>query len=110
MSGHEPGGSPPSGPAGSLQREARAAAIEARLREALAPVELVVTDDSHKHRGHAGAADGRSHFSVRVVSAAFEGLRPIARHRKVYEALGSLMATDIHAVAIEAHAPGEPSG
>ena len=94
--------------AATLPRDARAAAIEARLREALAPLELVVTDDSHKHRGHAGAADGRSHFSVRVVSAAFVGLRPLARHRAVYEALGTLMTTDIHALAIEALAPGEP--
>ena len=95
------------GPPGSLPREARAAVIEARLREALAPLELVLTDDSHRHRGHAGAADGRSHFSVRVVSAAFAGLRPIARHRRIYEALGTLMDTDIHALAIEALAPGE---
>ncbi|MFO0394914.1 MAG: BolA family protein [Lysobacteraceae bacterium] len=92
---------------GGLPREARAAAIEARLRAALDPTVLVLVDDSHKHRGHAGAADGRSHFSVRVVSAAFAGLRPSARHRLVYEALGTLMATDIHALAIEAHAPGE---
>lgn len=94
--------------AGPMPREARAAVIEARLREALAPEALVLTDDSHKHRGHAGAADGRSHFSVRVVSAAFAGLRPIARHRRIYEALGTLMDTDIHALAIEALAPGEP--
>lgn len=94
--------------ASPLPREDRAAAIESRLRAALQPVELAVVDDSHKHRGHAGAADGRSHFSVRVVSAAFAGLRPIARHRRVYEALGELMTTDIHALAIEAHAPGEP--
>jgi len=92
---------------GGLPREARAAAIEARLRAALEPVALALVDDSHKHRGHAGAADGRSHFSVRVVSPAFTGLRPIARHRLVYDALGTLMATDIHALAIEAHAPGE---
>lgn len=91
----------------SLPREARAAVVEARLREALRPEALVLTDDSEKHRGHAGAADGRSHFSVRLVSAAFAGLRPIARHRKVYEALGTLMDTDIHALAIEALAPGE---
>jgi BolA protein len=92
---------------GGLPREARAAEIEARLRKALEPQFLAVVDDSHKHRGHAGAADGRSHFSVRVVSAAFAGLRPIARHRRVYEALGALMETDIHALAIDALAPGE---
>jgi BolA protein len=92
---------------GGLPREARAAAIEERLRAALDPTVLVLVDDSHKHRGHAGAADGRSHFSVRVVSEAFAGLRPIARHRLIYGALGTLMTTDIHALAIEAHAPGE---
>ncbi|GAB3735938.1 BolA family transcriptional regulator [Silanimonas algicola] len=92
---------------GGLPREARGAEIEARLRTALQPQSLEVIDDSHKHRGHAGAADGRSHFSVRIVADAFAGLRPIARHRLVYEALGSLMATDIHALAIEARAPGE---
>lgn len=93
--------------AAALPREARAAAIEARLREALSPLALHVTDDSDKHRGHAGAADGRSHFSVLVVSAAFDGLRPIARHRRIYGALGTMMETDIHALAIEALAPGE---
>ena len=93
--------------AGGLSREARGAEIEARLRTALQPQSLEVVDDSHKHRGHAGAADGRSHFSVRVVAEAFSGLRPIARHRLIYEALGTLMATDIHALAIEARAPGE---
>ena len=92
---------------GGLPREARAAAMEARLRDAFQPLALDVVDDSHKHRGHAGAADGRSHFSVRVVSVAFGGLRPIARHRLIYEALGTMMATDIHALAIEALAPGE---
>ncbi len=93
--------------AAAMPREARAAVIEARLREALAPLAMTLTDDSEKHRGHAGAADGRSHFSVSIVSAAFEGLRPLARHRRVYEALGALMDTDIHALVIEALAPAE---
>lgn len=92
----------------ALHPHHRPAAIEARLREALAPTRLELADDSHKHRGHAGAADGRGHFSLRITSPAFAGLRPIARHRKVYEALGTLMETDIHALAIAAHAPGEP--
>jgi len=92
----------------ALPRGQRAAAIEARLRGALVPTFLDLVDDSDRHRGHAGAADGRSHFTVRVVSAAFVGLPPIARHRRIYEALGPLMATDIHALAIGAWAPGEP--
>lgn len=93
--------------ASPLPREERAAVIEARLRHALDPVFFDLVDDSDRHRGHAGAADGRSHFTVRMVSSAFSGLSPIARHRRIYEALGSLMATDIHALAIGAWAPGE---
>lgn len=90
-----------------MRPEERVAAIEARLRAALAPLELEVQDESHRHRGHAGAADGRGHFAVRLVSKAFRGQRPLARHRLVYAALGSLMETDIHALAIRAFAPGE---
>ena len=81
--------------------------IRAGLTAALAPVELVVEDDSHKHIGHAGARDGRGHYSVRVVSAAFRGLAPLARHRAVYAALGEMMQTDIHALAIDARTPEE---
>lgn len=81
--------------------------LEARLRAALAPVELEITDDSHLHAGHAGAADGRGHFSVAIVSAQFAGLPTVKRHRLVYEAVGDLMTTDIHALSILALAPGE---
>lgn len=85
----------------------RVDAIRQRLDEALAPVELEVTDDSHRHVGHAGAADGRGHYSVRLVSSRFAGQRLVARHRAVYEALGELMQTDIHALAIDARTPDE---
>jgi len=86
--------------------EARVAAIRERLA-ALTPLELDVEDESHRHVGHAGARDGRGHFRVRIVSAAFGGLAPLARHRAVYAALGDMMQTDIHALAIDARAPGE---
>jgi BolA protein len=88
-------------------REQRVDAIRAAIETALAPVALEVEDDSHKHAGHAGARDGRGHFRVDVVSSALEGLTPIARHRKVYAALGDLMVTDIHALAIRARTPAE---
>ena len=74
---------------------------------ALAPVALEVTDDSHKHAGHAGARGGQGHFSVHVVSAAFAGKLPLARHRLVYAALGAMMQTDIHALVIRARTPDE---
>jgi BolA protein len=81
--------------------------IRNELTSALAPVELDIEDESHRHAGHAGARDGRGHFRVRIVSAAFEGKSALARHRAVYAALGDLMQTDIHALAIDARAPEE---
>ena len=81
--------------------------IRAALESALQPAALEVLDDSHKHAGHEGARDGRGHFTVRIVSAAFAGRRPLARHRAVYAALGDMMETDIHALAIEARTPDE---
>ena len=86
----------------------RVARIRALLSEALAPGHIEVTDDSHKHAGHAGARGGQGHFSVDIVSEAFRGKLPLARHRLVYAALGDMMQTDIHALAIRARAPGEP--
>ncbi|MEO8057224.1 MAG: BolA family protein [Burkholderiales bacterium] len=85
----------------------RAADIEAELSAALQPLTLHVQDDSHLHAGHAGAREGR-HFSVRVVSARFNGLSRLARHRLVYDSLNLLMQRGIHALAIDARAPGEP--
>lgn len=84
-----------------------AAQIEELLSAALQPASLEVQDDSHQHAGHAGAREGR-HFSVRVVSARFNGLSRLARHRLVYDSLNSLMQRGIHALAIDARAPGEP--
>ena len=81
--------------------------IRQALEAGLAPVELVVTDDSHQHVGHEGARDGRGHYSVRIVSDAFAGKPTLARHRAVYAALGAMMTTDIHALQIRASAPGE---
>ncbi len=81
--------------------------IEARLRAALAPLQLAVQDDSHQHAGHAGAREGR-HFSVQLVSARFAGLSRVARHRLVYDSLGPLGPQGVHALAITAKAPDEP--
>ena len=81
-----------------------------RIRAALQVLEpstLEVIDESHRHVGHEGARDGRGHFAVEIVSEAFTGLAPLARHRRVYEALGSMMQTDIHALSIRARTPAE---
>ena len=81
--------------------------IRALLTDALAPETIEVVDDSHKHAGHAGARGGQGHFGVDIVSAAFAGKLPLARHRLVYAALGDMMQTDIHALAIRARTPDE---
>jgi BolA protein len=81
--------------------------IRAILTRDFAPVELAVEDQSHLHAGHAGARDGRGHFSVRIVAAAFVGKAALARHRAVYAALADMLETDIHALAVEARAPDE---
>jgi len=80
----------------------RLSAIRTRLEAALSPSSLEVMDEGHLHIGHEGARDGRGHFRVRVVSERFAGMRPLARHRLVYDALGDLMQSDIHALAIVA--------
>lgn len=81
--------------------------IRSALQAAFAPQQLEVKDDSHRHAGHAGASDGRGHFKVLVVSDAFAGKAPLARHRAVYAALGQMMETDIHALSIKALTPKE---
>lgn len=91
----------------SLPREARVAVLGERLSQAFAAESIDVRDDSDRHVGHEGARDGRGHFFVRLVSAQFEGQSLLARHRAIYAALGSLMQTDIHALALEALTPAE---
>ncbi len=87
---------------------------EARSREELlrrclearfAPTILIIEDESQRHVGHAGAAGGHGHFRIRIVAEAFRGVPPVSRHRMVYAAVGDLLKTDIHALAIEASPP-----
>ena len=85
----------------------RVAVIEERLRAAFSPQELLVKDQSHLHAGHAGAQDGRGHFDVMIVSEAFGGANRLQRHRLVFDALGELMDTDIHALRVRALTPDE---
>jgi len=73
----------------------------------LDPVELEVEDESSRHAGHPGAAQGGGHFRLRVVSAAFEGLSRLQRHRLVYDRLEALMQREIHALAMTLLSPEE---
>ncbi len=76
--------------------------IKQKLTEALSPTGLDVLDESHKHAGHAGARpEGQSHFSVKIVSQAFEGKSSVERQRLVYQALSEEMKQHIHALALQ---------
>jgi BolA protein len=82
-----------------------------RIRElldaGLTPVECVLDDESHLHAGHAGAASGGGHYRLRLVSARFEGLGKVARHRLVYDCLREMMQKEIHALAMTLLTPDE---
>ncbi len=92
-----------------------AARIKDKLKTALAPVLLDVIDESHKHSGHAHAVthaakagrSGETHFKVKVVSESFKGKSRLARHQMVNALLRAEFADGVHALSIEAKAPGE---
>jgi BolA protein len=85
----------------------RVATIEQLLVAAFSPTELLVKDQGHLHAGHAGAQEGKGHFEVKIVSDRFAGQSRIARHRMIYEALGSFIDSDIHALKINAVSPSD---
>jgi BolA protein len=82
--------------------------ITERLQQRLHPAELTVTDESQQHYGHAGWREGgETHFRLYIVSEAFLGKSRVERHRLVNEVLGEAFAKGLHALAIQAKAPGE---
>lgn len=85
-------------------------AIRERLA-ALDPLALELVDESERHRGHAGYQEGGgTHWRLSIVSPRFEGKNTVARHRMIYQALGSLMQHPIHALSISARTPEEEKG
>jgi BolA family transcriptional regulator, general stress-responsive regulator len=82
--------------------------ITEKLTGAFAPERLSVIDESHRHEGHAGwRPGGETHFRVSIVAAAFSGKSRLERHRMINQALAAELASSVHALAIEAAAPGE---
>ena len=78
-----------------------AAEIKQRLTQAFAPERLEVTNESHKHAGHAGDdGSGASHFHILIRSQTLAALPRVARHRAVQKALGDLNQR-IHAIALD---------
>jgi BolA protein len=87
-------------------------AIRQKLTETFAPAALDVTDESHRHSGHAGAtrddgSRGETHFHVRIVSAAFDGVGRVERQRRVYAALADELKGPVHALSLAALTPAE---
>jgi BolA family transcriptional regulator, general stress-responsive regulator len=83
-----------------------ATALRRRLAD-LAPLALEIHDDSAEHAGHAGAAAGGGHFSVLIVSQAFDGVPRLKRHQTVMARVADLLPHPIHALSIKALAPAE---
>jgi BolA protein len=82
--------------------------IRQKLQASFDPVQLDVIDDSSKHAGHSGArTGGESHFTVRITAQAFTGQGRIQRQRQIHAALAHELAGPIHALSIQAFAPGE---
>ena len=81
------------------------ARIRAALERAFAPSALEIIDEGAQHAGHREA--GRGHFRVLLVSDAFRGHSRLERHRMVYAALGPLLESSVHALAITARTAAE---
>lgn len=82
--------------------------IENKLRAALAPAHLTVTDESAQHAGHAGARPGgETHFHVEIVAAAFDGESRLARQRRVHAILADELAGPVHALSLRLRTPAE---
>lgn len=83
-------------------------AIHAKLTEGLAPSQLDIEDDSHRHAGHGGARpEGESHFNVTIESARFAGLRLVERQRLVYRLLADELAGPVHALSLTLKVPAQ---
>jgi BolA protein len=82
------------------------AEIKARLA-VLTPQQVEIIDESALHAGHAGAKSGGGHYQLTIISPAFIGQNIVARHRAIYQALGDLMSSRVHALSIQAYSPDE---
>jgi len=85
--------------------------MENKLREAFLPDRLNVIDESHMHAGHQPdmTGTGETHMRVQIVSDQFSGKSRVDRHRAINGLLKPELDAGLHALAIEAAAPGEPT-
>jgi len=75
--------------------------IREKLMAALSPTQLDITDDSHQHHGHAGFDEEGSHFTVTIASPHFQNKNLVECHQLIYQALGTMVPNEIHALQIK---------
>lgn len=81
------------------------ALLISRIQAAFTPIHLELENESYKHSVPKGS---ESHFKLLVVSEAFVGKAPLARHRMVMDAVkGGSADLPVHALSIAAKAPDQ---
>lgn len=78
--------------------------IQAVLTQSFAPQLLQVENESHNHNVPKGS---ESHFKVVLVSAAFEGISRIERHRRVQDFVSAKQFPTLHALTLKLYTPKE---
>ena len=82
--------------------------MRGKLTAAFAPKELTIVDESAKHEGHSGSRPGgETHFQVRIISDAFDGISRVERQRRVYAALTEELKGRVHALSLTTLTPAE---
>ena len=84
-----------------MNTEERIQEITNRLKKALHPEKLEILDEGYQHQGHAGAQSGLGYFAIQIAAKDLQGKSKVAQHRLIYQAIGDLMQTDIHALRIQ---------
>ncbi|KAG7098794.1 hypothetical protein E1B28_000699 [Marasmius oreades] len=83
-----------------------------RKLTALEPSEIAIVNDSWQHRHHAamraqGGNNGETHFSIHIVSDAFQGKTTIQRHRMIYDLLVEELQQGLHSLSLKTKTPAE---
>jgi BolA protein len=95
----------------NLSRTGLAENLKRKLRATFRPEALEIVNESHLHAGHQEQFDGRgeTHLRIRITSGVFSGMNRLARHRAINALAREEFSAGLHALAIEAKAPGEPA-
>ena len=75
-----------------------------RIQTEFQPHFATVENESHMHSSGRGAD---SHFKLVIVSDAFEGIRKVQRHQKLYQLFADDLKNGIHALALHLYTKSE---